>query len=371
MVTPSSACGLLINILRARGRSVMSYRIIITAVCFVSCSTNTKTTTIPARVASTDALAETEIAQDIAPHSSQADRREANDTDTFRDSKDTQEPQFLEPEQYCELAAAVFCPYYVRCGRMAVNTESECLAAFIPACNSRFEPTYIAVARRGSLKLSNAGLSACKAHLADVPCEKQIFDLDLGCADMWVGTGPEGAPCGPGIESFVCATGTTCVLGTSLCGTCQSTAPNGTFCDADNQARCEKNAHCYNGVCVARPGGGEPCEPSGVPCVLGTSCVEGNAGYTCMGRPWAAPGEACGQQAQCQYKSECIGGICAHTSLVGEPCENQSCAAGYCANTNTCQEMQDEGEPCSSPIQCRTSVCASGACGPRITTCLE
>ena len=349
----------------------MGYRIIIIAVCFASCSTNTRSTTIPPKVAPTDALAETETAQDIDSPNSREDSQEANDTGAPGGDNGTREPQFLEPEQYCELAAEVFCPYYVRCSRMAVDTESECLAAFVPACNSRFEPTYIAVARRGSLKLSSAGLSACKAHLSNVSCEKQVFDLDLGCADMWVGTAPEGEPCGPGIESFVCATGTTCVLGTSLCGTCQGTVPNGAVCGADNQARCETNSYCYNGTCVVRPHGGEPCDPSGVPCVLGTSCAEGNAGHKCIGRPWAAPGEACGQQAQCQYKSECVGSICAHTSLIGEPCDTQSCAAGYCANTNTCQEMQDEGEPCSSPIQCRTSACSSGACGPSVTACLE
>lgn len=278
--------------------------------------------------------------------------------------------------EYCERAAEVFCPYYIRCERMVAADLATCLETFVPACNSRFEPLYAELADRGLLTLSGEGLSACQEHLAAVSCEQQVFDLDLGCSGVWRGEASEGQACGPGIESFVCAEGTTCVLDLTFCGSCQSTVglgePCGTGPDEESLGRCEATASCTNGVCTARILAGEPCEPGVSTCVAGADCIDSGGGATCTGRAWSKPGEPCGQTAQCQYKSECVEGACAETSLVGGPCSAVlPCAAGYCTAAGTCEPMQSKGGACEDNAQCDTRNCQGGLCATLVTTCLE
>jgi hypothetical protein len=286
------------------------------------------------------------------------------------DSSVTDRP--VDAKNYCEYAAEVFCPYYVRCSRMAVETEAECLETFVPACNSRYEPTYVELAARELIQLSTAGLSKCKTHLETVSCEIQVFDLDLGCSNVWSGLAKAGDACGPGIESFVCEQGTTCVLGLDFCGVCSPTVATGQPCGTDI-GRCEPDSACDNGICVKRPLATAACTPDGIPCVTGTWCdTTAENGPRCSARSWSAPGEPCNQSAQCQYKSQCGGSICIESALIGEPCDaSVACAAGYCTAENVCAEMQASGEPCSANSQCTTGNCSAGTCGPVKTACFE
>ena len=126
----------------------------------------------------------------------------------------------ITAENYCELTADAFCDYYLRCGRMAVPDKATCLEVFAEQCNGVYEPHYRALETQGMLELSPGGLQLCRSHLASVACEKQMFDLDGDCAQMWVGKVPDQGPCGTGIESFVCQPSATCVICLTLCGVC-------------------------------------------------------------------------------------------------------------------------------------------------------
>lgn len=288
----------------------------------------------------------------------------ALDASDWIDSRgtDAAPPPPAEPPatEYCERSVDVFCPYYLRCGRMAVDDLESCQSTFLEVCNAVYEPIYVALAERGLLGLDSGGLAACKTHLDAVPCDAQTFDLEGACRDVWAGKVAQGGDCGPGIESFVCDANTTCVVGLDFCGTCETAASTGAVCGPD--LRCHPHDACHQGSCVARPVGGQPCDDV-IPCVLGTTCLDG----ACQGDVWVTPGAACGQGKRCQYKSACVGGICTPLGLVGESCP---CAGGWCDAEDVCQPYAGSGELCQAAQECRSGACEGGACAAIATSCL-
>ncbi|MEZ4434283.1 MAG: hypothetical protein R3F65_17905 [bacterium] len=263
----------------------------------------------------------------------------------------------LPADSYCERAVDVFCPYYVRCGRMAVADLEGCREVFIQSCNAKYEPIYAAHAAAGELVLSRDGLAACGAHLAAVDCAAHDFDLDGPCGAVWPGQVGAGGVCGPGIGSFVCAAGTTCRIDIqTFCGTCEPSVAPGGACG--EEARCDDDGECREGVCARRPTAGQPCAADGPRCAIGSSCQGG----VCAIRPWAGPGEACGQAARCRYKSECVGGICVEGALIGAACgAAQPCATGWC-DGGTCAAPLPGGAACASGAACVSGACVGGVC---------
>lgn len=222
---------------------------------------------------------------------------------------------------YCEATAEMFCGFYLRCGRMAAADEAECHAVFLESCNSTYEPHYTALEELGMLALSEEGIAACEAHLAEVTCEDHIFDLDGGCAQMWVGQVEEGGACGLGIESFVCEPGLECTLGLDLCGTCT-------------------------------PDDGDP-PPTPSWTIVGV-------------------GETCDMDRRCPYRAACIASVCVQTPLQGEACSDTlPCATGFC-DDGTCAALRAEGQSCASSAECVSGSCgADGTCGSLPGVCFE
>ena len=58
---------------------------------------------------------------------------------------------------YCEAIEPFFCQFYLRCGRMDVETAAECKEAFLTGCNGIFEPRYVDLEVAGLLTLDIAG----------------------------------------------------------------------------------------------------------------------------------------------------------------------------------------------------------------------
>lgn len=266
---------------------------------------------------------------------------------------------------YCELSAPFFCDFYVRCGRMAVDSVAECLEVFGPACNAAYEPQYVAHAEAGLLRLDGPGLAACEAHLATVDCEAQVFDLDGACAGMWAGLSPAGAPCAPGIGSFVCAAGTACVLDLSFCGTCEPAAATGAACGpAAGDLRCGPADRCADGLCVPRtPPGGACTERED--CVVAADCVDG----TCRTFARSAAGEPCDQTRRCPYHSTCIGGTCVVNRRQGEACAaGEACDGGRCAD-GVCVPFGSTDAACANNGECLSGQCDAGRCTAPVASC--
>jgi hypothetical protein len=211
----------------------------------------------------------------------------------------------LPATEYCESIVDFFCPFYMRCGRMVADGLDECSSVFLETCNARYEPRYADLEHAGLLQLSRNGIDACARHLSSVACDDQPLDLGGPCAGMWVGHSGEGAPCGFDVESFVCAEGTTCILGLDLCGTCQA---------------------------KPKPDAGPPA--------------------TIVGE-----GDKCDAKHRCAYRAFCSNGACVKSSMIGEPCRTDGmCASGRC-NSGSCQALLADGAPCVASTECASGVC--------------
>lgn len=260
--------------------------------------------------------------------------------------------------EYCESIVDFFCPYYLRCGRMAAASVDECREVFLPACNARFEPSYVSLESEGLLHLSQAGLAACAAHLDDVACEQQLLDLDGPCAAMWKGTQPAGAACGFDIESFVCAPGTACVLDVTFCGTCEAVVADGARCDV-GEVTCARESTCVEGTCTPRKRTGEACA-AGERCVLGAFC---NTDLICEGPSYVGVGETCDFENRCPFRSECREDQCRLAGAVGDACSATApCDSGGFCRDEICIDLVAQGGACAQSAECQTGVCAEGRC---------
>lgn len=272
---------------------------------------------------------------------------------------------------YCESIVDFFCPYYVRCGRMAASSVDECREVFLPACNARFEPSYESLEAEGLLHLSRAGLDACAAHLDDVACEQQLLDLDGPCAAMWKGTQPAGAACGFDIESFVCEPGTACVLDLTFCGTCRPVVADGASCaDTDpvlGDVTCARESTCDDDTCLARKRVGELCA-AGDRCVLGAIC---NSDGVCAGPTYAGVGDTCDNfDNRCPFRAECLEDQCRLAGTVGDTCDAITpCDSGAFCEGDVCVELVPQGGSCDASVQCQSGICAESICAVLPSAC--
>ncbi len=331
-------------VLRARARSVIVSLVLAVAGTLASCS--------PSTVTEGPAAGSSDGGQSTAPTAADA-------------SADAPGGDSIPASEYCESVAAFFCEFYMRCGRMVAEDASECRRVFDETCNARYEPRYVDLERAKLLALSRAGVETCAAHLASVDCTEQPSDLGGPCAAMWQGMAPAGAPCGLDVESFVCAPGTTCILGLDFCGTCEAAAPRGGACEPGG-ARCGTEDACVDGKCVARALPGQACDET-KPCITGASCTEG----TCASATIVDEGAACDAKNRCAYRSYCEAGKCVRASLLGEPCTStRACASGRCEG-GECVALRAEGEACGAANECTSAQCVSGKCTALPSACFD
>jgi hypothetical protein len=267
--------------------------------------------------------------------------------------------------RYCETIAPFFCDFYLRCGRMAVDSQEGCLAVFQESCEGRYEPHYVALAEVGALVLSGEGVQACKGHLDTVSCAQQWSDLGGDCGNMWQGQWAAGANCSYSIESFVCDESSTCRQSFSGCGKCVTRTGEGGACPTQG-ASCAPNAFCgEEGKCVVRKVVGEPCLPKDR-CALGTGCVEG----LCQGPSFVGLGEACDQINRCPYVSSCDEGVCQTSALLGESCAQRDCETGFCGPEGICLTLLGQGFGCSADNECVSGGCQFGVCASTLKACM-
>jgi hypothetical protein len=167
------------------------------------------------------------------------------------------------------------------------------------------------------------------------------------------------------VQSFTCAPGTNCVLGLDFCGTCKPAAAAGGACG--DGGTCVATAACVGGTCVTRRQVGEACSP-GEPCVVGASC----SGGFCAGPLIVKENEFCDATRRCPYRSACLGGRCVRAALLGERCEDRSCASGRCVTegaVKVCRSFLEAGATCTSPAECRSASCVMGQCRPLPDAC--
>jgi hypothetical protein len=142
----------------------------------------------------------------------------------------------------------------------------------------------------------------------------------------------EGEPC---FNGRGCAEGLTCrTVADQFLGVCAPPLAEGSACLAPLDCASE---NCLGGLCVARPGEGEPCS---------WSCTEG---------------------VVCNFSAQPP--VCAKECVEGGPCRGPErvCDADLrCTNQLICSRPVPDGEACGNADQvcAEGSVCSNGLCGP-------
>jgi hypothetical protein len=266
---------------------------------------------------------------------------------------------------YCEAIEPFFCDFYVRCGRMDVDTAAACKAPFLASCNAVFEPRYIDLESAGLLALDVDGIDRCRQHLETVACDQQIQELTGPCADMWRGQQATGESCGLDVESFVCAPGSECVLGLDFCGDCRPLVEVGNTCVPGTDT-CGNEAYCDGSICRARVRNGEACG-SADRCLTGSVCD--NA--ICTPPAFVAAGETCDQRHRCPYLTACISNTCQPTAATGAACTTDgTCELGFCNASSVCEAPRANGGSCDRASQCSSGLCDGTTCQARPSACI-
>jgi hypothetical protein len=266
---------------------------------------------------------------------------------------------------YCESIVDSFCEFYLRCGRMDVDSVEACRDPFLESCNAVFEPQYAALEAAGLLSLSARGLAACEAHLADVACEQQVFELAGPCSGLWEGTQAAGQPCGLDVEFYVCEPSAACTIGLDFCGTCETVLEPRDDCSVEG-VTCGPDGFCDDGACRDRVPNGGACSREDR-CMAGSACIDA----TCQGPSFVGEGDACDSTRRCPYLTTCIGGVCSPTARIGEACSAATpCDAGTC-EAGTCVAPRDDGEACDGNGGCSSGMCIDGTCAPRPSGCIS
>ncbi|MBL4634853.1 MAG: hypothetical protein JKY56_13355 [Kofleriaceae bacterium] len=273
-------------------------------------------------------------------------------------------PAMRTAAEYCEAIGPMYCDFYMRCGRMHAADISECLSNFEQSCNAKYEPGYVGLGNAGFLRFDVRSVEACEAHLSDVACEQQVFELMGPCRALWEGQVIAGGSCGLGLEYFVCDAESECVISLDFCGTCYPVVALGELC-TPGETSCGPSAFCQEGSCKARRKNGESCDDADR-CYAGSACDSG----LCTGPDFVELGDTCDRSHRCPYMTECIGGTCAQAVLHGEACSGEvPCGTGYC-ELGLCVPPQENGSTCSQSSQCASGQCIDMKCLARPSACL-
>jgi hypothetical protein len=243
------------------------------------------------------------------------------------------------------------------------------------------------VSRRGMLKILGGGVAGAAAGLfgksrgtSATHCGPCGFHGPFGtCFPVQNGTpcNLDGNPCtrdtcqngscrpGPPVvcppsdqcRTFACSPAT---------GTCfQTNRPNGTACNADNNA-CTVGDACQNGVC--RPGAPLDCSALDSACARGVCDPVTGA---CAAEP-INEGLACDDGDACTQTDTCQAGACVGSNPVDCVAQDQCHVAGVCDPlTGTCSNpAAADGTPCNADDNACTAgdTCQGGACvaGPAV-----
>ena len=302
-------------------------------------------------------------------------------------------------DDYIRAKAEAICEYSVGCG-IAFSIET-CVHGWI-LVKQFFRKGLAESVDHGSAIFDPEQAEKCLDLIRNGACNRAFFasyDNDPTCTGVFSGTRENGEPCavreqcmsaacewdscesqccegvcvpsaaiGENCESSPCAPGAACHDNgvESLC-IAMSSLGEGAPCNWYDE--CSGGLVCADGVCTPAPSEGEPCLLDTF-CVLSYSCDPktnicttnkslgdpcdpelGMSETLCVGdlhcdgdtQVCAAPapaGSPCQSFWGCDETSYCDNGECALLVELGEPCENKTCASGYCDEaTWTCVEV--------------------------------
>jgi hypothetical protein len=293
-------------------------------------------------------------AADDAPTTAASDGpATATGSDAFASSGEASSP--LSPENFPTTFANAVCDSLVACCQQSGLDSSSCqptlqavLAAWIASKTADPKVVLDQEAAARCIEITRAGFKACT--------DQSVAQQSGGdCSNMVHGTVPVGgscessSQCAPTTAGTSACTNRVCVvrelpvtpdsrhrtLGEACDGTCHpsycmwsETSQPPALCWTDD------GVYCENGACVATPAVGQPCT------------------------------------SYCPKDAHCADGLCAPNTSDG-PCKDDDeclpqsrCFGAGAAGPGRCTLLKENGISCTSPKECISGQCLTGACRP-------
>lgn len=229
-----------------------------------------------------------------------------------------------------------FCKYYERCGM--IEDVDTCLATNI-GTRFRTSASEQGAITAGKLKFDKGAASKCADALAARDCDVTSASARLfpaPCFEVTVGVQGDGEACAVNDECQSNLCDVPVCDGACCQGSCVGAAPAGPARVGEScaSARCEDNAYCDEGTCVARK----------------------NAGAACIFAD------------DCQFGLDCVDAECAALPTLDQPCEGACRDAGTRCDRATakCAKVALAGEACAMTSDCSPFY----VCDPGTKTCV-
>lgn len=252
------------------------------------------------------------------------------------------------------------CNYYARCGYVrSAQTCYDLYKGSLTKTFSQAQARYEASIAAGRVKYNGGRAKACLDALSGRSCDPSaVPETDENCDRIYEGTLAAGQTCNSG----ECAYGLTCALpATSSCGgTCKALVAAGG--EATRSSECQPGLYFEGGICKAPSDEGQACSPaSSDSCKPGLHCQD----RVCV--KWRIEGQSCSDTQRCYLYLNCLSGVCARPSGVGQACgaNDVGCMLDLYCNLDAmvCKEPEAEGGACSSSSYCQGGlICSNGTC---------
>lgn len=324
-------------------------------------------------------------------------------------------PPMVPLEQLPDAFAEAICGALLDCvgpSKLRELTEREACAAAVGAELRAKDFAYMDEAiAAGHVLYDPAQLDACADGIRALGCGVLTQSFPEPCVQVLEGNVAIDGECAITAE---CEGTAFCTSGASCPSTCQALLGADAACDDDGQ--CGDGLACVGGTCAALSGDGEPCsgdsgkacalglscvgstdtaagacqpnaevqaggegdacEPGGILCQEGLSCVfDGGSAFHCEAA--VASGESChlGLPGQCPSDEYCdttevtAAGTCRALPGDGAACVlGDLCLGGHACvvegMTATCRAIADNGAACGADAACRSGHCVGGSCEP-------
>jgi hypothetical protein len=231
------------------------------------------------------------------------------------------------------------------------NAASECLAGLTASCDRTAPLRNYPAACDQVFTAKVADQGTCEISQECIGAYCSVTCTTMCCPGTCIGATPP--PPRPALGQS-CMNNPSCI--DSYCDTtytCVALVAPGGPCNGDQQ--CQVGSICMAASCTQLASEGGACQTATDCRNIGDHC---GSDHTCA--RYALTGGLCPVGDECTPYDRCVGGVCAHGPMLGDPCgaTGQCVDASYCDQTTLmCTALLADGAGCMYSQQCKSGSC--------------